>query len=126
ARGLERGRQAALALYAKITAGSSFLAAFPPELDIVVFAPRAASVSELCVRSREIFAAAAEKGLHLAVADLPSRWFPELDPVITKVEPRATCLRSVLMKPEHLDWIDRIWAILCDVSAATGGRANAT
>ena len=23
-----------------------------------------------------------------------------------------TCLRSVLMKPEHLDWIDRIWALL--------------
>ena len=23
-----------------------------------------------------------------------------------------TCLRSVLMKPEHLDWIERIWEIL--------------
>ena len=24
----------------------------------------------------------------------------------------VTCLRSVLMKPEHLDWIDEIWKIL--------------
>jgi tyrosine decarboxylase/aspartate 1-decarboxylase len=23
----------------------------------------------------------------------------------------VTCLRSVLMKPEHLDWVDRIWEI---------------
>jgi hypothetical protein len=23
-----------------------------------------------------------------------------------------TCLRSVLMKPEHLDWMDRIWDLL--------------
>jgi len=24
----------------------------------------------------------------------------------------VTCLRSVLMKPEQLDWVDRIWQIL--------------
>jgi tyrosine decarboxylase/aspartate 1-decarboxylase len=23
----------------------------------------------------------------------------------------VTCLRSVLMKPEHLEWIERIWRI---------------
>ncbi len=27
-----------------------------------------------------------------------------------------TCLRSVRMKPEHLDWVERIWELL---SAAT-------
>ena len=27
-----------------------------------------------------------------------------------------TCLRSVLMKPEHREWLDRIWSIL-DASA---------
>jgi hypothetical protein len=26
------------------------------------------------------------------------------------------CLRSCLMKPEHLDWVDRIWEILVEVS----------
>ena len=29
-----------------------------------------------------------------------------------------TCLRSVLMKPEHRDWIDRIWNILSDATDA--------
>jgi len=24
----------------------------------------------------------------------------------------VTCLRSVLMKPEHADWVDRIWDLL--------------
>ena len=23
-----------------------------------------------------------------------------------------TCLRSVLMKPEHFDWVERIWKLL--------------
>src|SRR5713226_3735061 len=44
---LERGRSAALALYEKTTADDRFLTSFGPELDIVVFAPRAASVSEM-------------------------------------------------------------------------------
>jgi hypothetical protein len=26
--------------------------------------------------------------------------------------PTITSLRSVLMKPEHADWIDRIWDLL--------------
>jgi len=26
--------------------------------------------------------------------------------------PTLTCLRSVLMKPEHREWVGRIWAIL--------------
>jgi len=30
------------------------------------------------------------------------------------------CLRSVLMKPEHREWIDRIWAILADATSAAG------
>lgn len=31
-------------------------------------------------------------------------------------EEYITCLRSCLMKPEHLDWLDRIWQILDDVT----------
>jgi hypothetical protein len=29
------------------------------------------------------------------------------------------CLRSVLMKPEHRQWTDRIWQILDDATKAT-------
>jgi tyrosine decarboxylase/aspartate 1-decarboxylase len=112
ARGLERGREAALALYSKIEADDNFVTAFAPELDIVVFAPRAASVRQMSARSRKIFAAAAERSLHLAIADLPVALFSGLDPSVTRDQDRLTSLRSVLMKAEHLDWIDRIWRIL--------------
>jgi tyrosine decarboxylase / aspartate 1-decarboxylase len=113
---LERSRSAALALYEKATADHRFLASFAPELDIVVFAPRGASVSEVSARSRAIFAAAAERGLHLALADLSVNFFPSLPATMQRDRETITCLRSVLMKPEHLDWVDRIWQVLATVS----------
>jgi tyrosine decarboxylase/aspartate 1-decarboxylase len=112
AQGLERGRRAALALYEKLRADDAFLPAFAPELDIVVFAPRASSIGEMSALSRKIFTAAAERGLHLAVADLPVALFEGLRPKAQKDRDMLTALRSVLMKPEHLDWIDRIWEII--------------
>jgi len=48
-----------------------FLTPFAPELDIVVFAPRAANVEEASVLTRKIFQAAARRDLHLAVAEIP-------------------------------------------------------
>src|SRR6266513_4106069 len=109
ARGLERGRKATLALFEKLHAAARFVTAFAPELDIVVFAPRAASVSEASVLSRKMFEAAAKRGLHLAVAELPIRFWEENLRVMKRDRETMTCLRSVLMKPEHLDWVDKIW-----------------
>ena len=112
ARGLERGRKAALALFEKVRADARFVAAFAPELDIVAFAPRARNVSEASVLSRKIFEAGARHDLHLAVAELPIRfWEANLGAMKCDRE-SITCLRSVLMKPEHLDWIERIWDLL--------------
>ena len=34
----------------------------------------------------------------------------------------ATCLRSVLMKPEHADWVGRIWEIVGDAVEAVNGE----
>jgi tyrosine decarboxylase / aspartate 1-decarboxylase len=112
ARGLERGRKAALALFGKLCADARFITAFSPEFDIVVFAPKATSVSEASVLSRKIFEAAARRDLHLAVAELPIRfWEQNLGATKRDLE-TITCLRSVLMKPEHFDWVDRIWDLL--------------
>ena len=122
---LERSRSAALALYEKLKEDDRFLLAFAPELDIVVFAPRAASVSEMSAKSRAIFATAAERGLHLAVAELPVSFFRLLEPGVRRDRETVTCLRSVLMKPEHLDWIDRIWEILCSAADASQMPRNA-
>jgi tyrosine decarboxylase/aspartate 1-decarboxylase len=116
---LERSRSAALALYEKVKADDRFVPAFAPELDIVVFAPRAASVSEMSAKSRAIFAAAAERGLHLAVVELHVSFFSSLEPGVHRDRETMTCLRSVLMKPEHLDWIDRIWQILASAADAS-------
>jgi glutamate/tyrosine decarboxylase-like PLP-dependent enzyme len=115
---LERSRSAAVALYEKVKSDNRFLTAFAPELDILVFAPQGQSFTEMSDKSRAIFAAAAERGLHLAIADLPAAFFDSLPPSARRDRETITCLRSVLMKPEHLDWIDRIWAILLDSTVA--------
>ncbi len=105
-------RLAALALYARLQNEPRFVTAFPPELDIVVWAVRAARVSEASARARLVFNEAARNDLHLALAELPVEFF---DLAAAGMEPdrdTITCLRSVLMKPEHLAWVDRIWEIL--------------
>ena len=116
---LERSRSAALALYEKIREDARFVPAFAPELDILVLAPRANSLSEMSAKSRAIFAAAAERGLHLAIAELPASFFDVPEPSMRRERETLTCLRSVLMKPEHVDWIDRIWQILAAAADAS-------
>jgi len=118
ARGLERGRKATLALFDKLHADGQFVTAFAPELDIVVFVPKAASVSAASVLTRKIFEAAAKRGLHLAVAELPIRFWEENLGLMKPDRETITCLRSVLMKPEHLDWVDKIWEELCRATQA--------
>jgi glutamate/tyrosine decarboxylase-like PLP-dependent enzyme len=113
---LDRGRSAALSLYEKIKADHRFVPAFAPELDIVVFAPRAARVSEASALSRTIFEAAARRDLHVALAELPLHFWEENLGGMQRDREMLTCLRSVLMKPEHLDWVERIWEL---ISAST-------
>jgi glutamate/tyrosine decarboxylase-like PLP-dependent enzyme len=113
ARGLELGKKAALKLFEKLRADSRFVTAFPPELDIVVFAPRAESISETSALSRRTFESAARHELHLAVAELPVPFWKENLGAMNRDRETVTCLRSVLMKPEHFDWVERIWELLC-------------
>lgn len=114
AKGLERCREAALDFHRRILNDNRFVAGFAPELDIVIFAPRAESASQSSVLSRNIFDAAASRNLHLAVAELPAKFFVAGGAAMKENRTSLTCLRSVLMKPEHRDWIDRIWNILSD------------
>src|SRR5208283_1375968 len=105
-------REAAIDFHQRIAGDSRFVAAFPPELDIVVFAPRAESVSASSAMSRRIFAAAARNNLHLAIAELPVALFEANLGGVKVDQSYLTCLRSVLMKPEHREWLDRIWELL--------------
>jgi len=122
AHGLEDCRKAALDLHQRLEKDARFVTAFPPELDIVVFAPRAASVSEASERSRKIFEAAARRNLHLAVAELPVEFFEADLGGMKKDRASLTCLRSVLMKPEHKEWLGRIWEILGEATEEVMGQ----
>jgi tyrosine decarboxylase/aspartate 1-decarboxylase len=113
ARGLAMGRAAAVELDRRLRADERFeaLAAGGPELDIVVWKIKAATVAKASELGQSIFSTCAGRNLHLALVQLPQFWFgPERDSSI--VEGYVTCLRSVLMKPEHEAWLDRIWSEL--------------
>jgi glutamate/tyrosine decarboxylase-like PLP-dependent enzyme len=125
-RGLERGREAALAFYGKLHGDERFLTAFAPELDILIFAPRAVSVSDASVLSRRVFEAAAKRGLHLAVAELPANFWGDPAVRMQHDRERMTCLRSVLMKPEHLDWVGGIWQLLAAAMEDSQGERSSS
>ena len=110
---LSKSRQAAINLFEKLQSDRKFITAFPPELDIVIWVPKAERVSKASLLSQEIFEKSAAQNLHLALAKLPIEFFQQGDKVdIEWDEKYITCLRSCLMKPEHFDWLDRIWEIL--------------
>jgi tyrosine decarboxylase/aspartate 1-decarboxylase len=109
---LSKSRKAALTLFEKIQGDSRFVIAFPPELDIVVWTPRATSASAASEIAKKIFASCAQKNLHLAIANLPVEFFINSGAEMKLDQDYVTCLRSCLMKPEHLDWVDDIWQLL--------------
>jgi glutamate/tyrosine decarboxylase-like PLP-dependent enzyme len=110
---LARCLRAARALYRRLQADPRFLTLLPPALDIVVWAPAADDAAQISAASRRLFDAAARHNLHLALirvdAALLARHWPGV--VDRDAEP-VTCLRCCLMKPEHLDWLDDLWAAL--------------
>jgi glutamate/tyrosine decarboxylase-like PLP-dependent enzyme len=115
-------RAAALSLYHKIKADERFLTAFAPELDIIVWAARAGKVSEASEMARAIFNEAARRNLHLALVELPVGFFDLAAARMVSDRETITCLRSVLMKPEHKDWVDQIWEILSQSTQAVLDR----
>jgi glutamate/tyrosine decarboxylase-like PLP-dependent enzyme len=116
--GLGQGRQAALDLYGRIAASADFVApTHAPQLDIVFWAARAARLAESSRLAQAIFEEAAKLDLHLALARLPIGLFPSWT-WAEAAESTVLCLRSVLMKPEHLAWMERIWTRLEAASGA--------
>jgi tyrosine decarboxylase/aspartate 1-decarboxylase len=113
---LSKSREAALLLYEKLLHDSRFKTILEPELDIVVWAPRAERVSLISKLSQEVFKVAASYNLHLAIFNYPTELLKASWKDVALYQDHVTCLRSCLMKPEHLDWIDRIWRILDEVA----------
>jgi tyrosine decarboxylase/aspartate 1-decarboxylase len=119
ARGLAQGRRAAAELDRRVREDGRFvaLAGGNPELDIVVWALRAASPEEASAKAQKVFTTACTHDLHLALVQLPQSWFGAADRRSNGEKGYVTCLRSVLMKPEHEAWLETIWEKLgaaCD------------
>ena len=118
AEGLRASRAAALELDRRLRSDPRFVAsAMRPELDIVVWQVAEKSVEASSVRAQQIFDNCAALHLHLALVQLPGAIFTgsgggEDNPV--------TCLRSVLMKPEHASWLDEIWGRLSAAADLAG------
>ncbi|MDT0632734.1 pyridoxal phosphate-dependent decarboxylase family protein [Rubrivirga litoralis] len=117
------GLRAARALAGRLDASDTYDLVLAPETDIVVYAPRAASVSETDARSGAVFEAGMADpddplflSLYRLDADRLAAHLPALarDPSGTsgQAADHARVLRSVLMKPEHeaaVGWIaDRL------------------
>jgi hypothetical protein len=118
ARGLEMGRDAALAMHERLKADVRFIVPVAaPSLDILFWAVRGSTLPESSARARAVFEEAARRDLHLALAGLPARFFPEGTWPDAGQDATLTCLRSVQMKPEHLAWGEEIWTRL-DAAAA--------
>jgi glutamate/tyrosine decarboxylase-like PLP-dependent enzyme len=118
ARGLEACREAAQMLHRSLNQDPRFAPLFPPELDIVVWAIRAETASESSARARRIFAAAAERDLHLALATFLRVMLEGSAPVARRDADEIVCLRACVMKPEHREWMPEILERL-DAAAGT-------
>jgi glutamate/tyrosine decarboxylase-like PLP-dependent enzyme len=109
---LTRCREAALTLYQRLEEDDRFKSILAPELDIVIWTPDGSHISQISQRSEQLFREAMKHHLYLATLTYPTSKLPESWNEITIDQPYVTCLRSCLMKPEHLKWIDEIWSIL--------------
>ncbi|MEP6716006.1 MAG: aminotransferase class I/II-fold pyridoxal phosphate-dependent enzyme [Terriglobia bacterium] len=113
AQGLSSSRRAALKFAELLRADPRFVVPFEPELDIVVWAPRARSASAVSAASQWIFEQAAKQQLNLALIQMPVSFFGTSSwPELERDREQMLCLRSVLMKPEHEAWLDEIIARL--------------
>jgi glutamate/tyrosine decarboxylase-like PLP-dependent enzyme len=125
ARGLEAGREAALAMRQGLATDARFvLPIAPPALDIVFWAPRGSTVQETSARSQAIFDEARRRDLYLALATLPARFFPAATWPGSTGDAHVTCLRSVMMKPEHREWVEEIGRRLNAATAAVFTGVN--
>jgi tyrosine decarboxylase/aspartate 1-decarboxylase len=120
AQNLDSSHTAALNLHQLLAKSPHFLTpSASPQLDIVFWAVNAPALEASSNLAQTIFDEAAKRDLHLALTKIPVRFFPHdtwkpsppIDPSDT-----VTCLRSVLMKPEHLLWLDQLWQRLEDAA----------
>ena len=122
---LSKCLQAARGLHAHLAADArSIIPSAAPQLDIVVWAIAASSLEASSARAQSIFDEAARHDLHLALARLPVTLFAPGTWPDMKPDDSVLCLRSVLMKPEHLAWLPELCARLDAAAAHVGTESS--
>jgi len=116
---LRASRMAALTLHRRLEADRRFAMTATPALDIVTWAVPARNADAMADRAHGVLAECTKRGVHLSVAELPGRCFRTLPPAIERET--VTCLRAVLLKAEHAEWVDRIYEVISDSTNAVLG-----
>jgi glutamate/tyrosine decarboxylase-like PLP-dependent enzyme len=99
-------RRAALALAAALRDSETLQLHLEPELDIVTYLPRAATLTDIDAGAAAMLLAGMEDPddpVFLSTLRIDAADFRALHPQIERDGPGARVLRSVLMKPEHED-----------------------
>ena len=110
--GLDSSILAARELWGRLKKSRRFRTLMAPQLDIVVFAVDGADAQHASRNARTLFEAAAKENLHLALTELPADIVAHYWPALELNRDTLTCVRSCLMKAEHLHWIDDIFSTL--------------
>lgn len=113
---LDKCLLAARSLHERLDRSKRYRVLMPPQLDIVVYGVETGDAATASANAGKVFDAAADRDLHLALVNVPSAIVASYWPDLDMNQDSVTCLRSCLMKPEHLDWIDRIAGILEEVA----------
>ena len=113
---LSKTRNSSLNFFNKLQNDDRFIVTLEPELDIVVWLVKSESVSLSSALSQKVFEEAEKFNLHFALTDLPVEFFKLADSNIKIDTPTVRALRSVLMKPEHESYINKIFELLCSVT----------
>jgi tyrosine decarboxylase / aspartate 1-decarboxylase len=122
---LRASRAAAVALHARLACDERFAVGRCPDLDVVVWAVIAANASETSECARRVLAECARRDVHLSLTQLPPGCLGIPDTPTAGDDGLVTCLRACLVKPEHREWVDRIFDIVSEATnAVTGTRAT--
>ncbi len=108
---LSKSRSAALYLYKLIEQSDQFENILSPELDIINFTCTEKSIRWMSEKNISLFNTLALKNIHLA---LNSIHINKLDNALRnntiQDNDQLTVIRMCLLKPTHLDFVDKIWA----------------
>jgi glutamate/tyrosine decarboxylase-like PLP-dependent enzyme len=115
---LDQGLLAAREFWQQLDGSEHYQPLMQPQLDIVCYSCCADTASAASEKARSVFELAASKELHLAMIELPAELVSKYQPQMECEVATVTCLRSVLMKPEHREWLPRIMEILEECASA--------